>query len=552
MRRTPNRRTPALLLALLLACLAGGCMQVEDRLRIAADGSATVTITVTTTANPQQLVMGRQMYRMHGGEVPPPFPPLTQQEAQQLFPEDGLGLDFSQSHEGDTRTITVTVHYPDLATLVASPYAARHQLRLQRDPDAGVVVVHSVDAMQEALILPGLEEDDEVFARMPVDKALLARRGDFRSTFVLELPGTVDAAAATSVEGQTATWSVGYDDESFQARLRAVRRASCPADAVNAPLPAGPVRLGSQTFSEVDEAVTADVDPVDGDAVGAVAEFIPISLVTTRTFDLSGEGHSHDNGMTLDGVVRLPRELAPERWGKTRIEIARTESGESLIPDRRSHVIHHGGSRSFGMEEEESEYEHHQVQLQLALPPLAARSLQRLEAEIGAFYAQKQQVIKLPQAVAAERIQDGDLFSWSSSNSPTITHPVLSALQGELELQQATRSSGVLMLRFGLSGERAGIAAMQVYDATGQPWPTMMLNRHGNLQALVFGQPQPPLSLAVELKVSGEAVRIPITLDDIPLGGQGAGAAEDAASSTDELPDDALPDDAIPLEEALP
>lgn len=552
MRRTPNRRTPALLLALLLACFAGGCMQVEDRLRIAADGSAAVTITVRTTASLQQLIMGRQMARMHGGEAPPSFPPLSAQEAKQLFPGDGVERAFEPGRDGETTTCTTTVRFPDLASLLASPYAARHQLRLARDPEQGLVV-HAVDALQEAVALVGLEAEDPLFARMPVDKELVvAQRDAFVSTFILELPGPVSAETASSVEANTATWTAAFTDADFRDRLLAVRRASCPAAAITAAVPSAPARLGSHTFADLSEGASTSAEPVDTQAILAAAEFIPVEMVTTRSFDLSGEGHGNENGIIITGVVQVPRAFEPQRWGQTAVTLARSDRGDDLTRgSRNSHRSYFHG----GMDDSEPEQVHHQVQLNLGLPPLAARSLERVEAQVAAFYPSGARVIKLPAAIPAASIREGDLFSWSSSDNLGIAHPVLDELGAGLELEQGARSSGLLQLRFELNGERVAVEAAQVYDRDGQPCPGMQMQRHGNLQLLVAGQPQPPLSLALRLKVSGEPVQIPIALSDVPLPGADAGGGDALppdALPGDELPPDALPDDAIPLEEALP
>ena len=63
---------------------------------------------------------------------------------------------------------------------------------------------------------------------------------------------------------------------------------------------------------------------------------------------------------------------------------------------------------------------------------------------------------------------------------------------------------------------------IQVFDKQGQPRPSYLQSEYGGsdaqqMQIMIPGRPQPPLSIAILIDAASTRVQIPVELTDLPL-----------------------------------
>jgi hypothetical protein len=113
-----------------------------------------------------------------------------------------------------------------------------------------------------------------------------------------------------------------------------------------------------------------------------------------------------------------------------------------------------------------------------------------------------------------------------SGGEKTISNPKLPDLGVSLSLTMGMKQAGMTILSFQLTTDKASFLDIQVFDADGRPWPTLIQQmggaaQNGMCQVMVMGAPKAPLSLAMLFSGSGGAnIQAPILLEHVPVRGE--------------------------------
>src|SRR5439155_26060279 len=122
------------------------------------------------------------------------------------------------------------------------------------------------------------------------------------------------------------------DGDEFAVKLAGVLEARCAAEGLQL-APETPPRLGLFPFKDlVAGAAASKVALPDTNKIVTAARFVPYALHVTRALDLSGENSGHESQAQLTGIIILPSDLAPQRWGQAKLEEALDAKGNSLMP----------------------------------------------------------------------------------------------------------------------------------------------------------------------------------------------------------------------------
>jgi hypothetical protein len=170
----------------------------------------------------------------------------------------------------------------------------------------------------------------------------------------------------------------------------------------------------------------------------------------------------------------------------------------------------------------------HPVTLQFMPPDWQSKEIARIKGSVEMLYFGGLQVVKLSNAIPAKWImspsQADPAVSFNDSGEKTLNDPALEPLGLALTCEEAMIENGMMVLNLSVKG-KTDIAEVQVFDAAGKAWPTVMQNENSDgagessLQFMVPGKPKPPLSLALMVSRAGTSVDVPISLEHVPVTG---------------------------------
>jgi hypothetical protein len=528
----------------LAAVLLCGCFQVQDDLTLQADGSGKVKLTVHSSV-PEDMIGMLGMSSGHGGGGAPIYPPVNEGEARHFFPGKAFVLKVEQKDAAEGKTLVVEASFKDINALLASPYGRAHQLALTTNQN-GTLRLQALSGgetlAQAAQMKP---EGDMDIGEMPGMEDAQKKKGEMRFEFQVTLPNTVTAANGARAD-KTVTWGAERakckDDNEFASKLSGVLEATCSADGLKFS-PITPPRLGLAPFRDLTAGKMAGASPLpDTNQVVKAARFVPYALHVTRSLDLSGEGGGGGSQAQLAGMVILPVDLAPQRWGAAKLEEVLDAKGNSLMPkeerDAMSRTRHY---TSFGMREEPDEEDdadaakakepgekEHPVALSFKAPEWKVKEIAKVKGVLELEYLGGSEVIKLSNAVPASLVMDMSNRSSYSFNSDSergqITDSRLAELGLSLRVDMAMAQSGMTTLSLETSGGKTALVDAQVFDAEGRPWPTTLVQpdssggEEQSCQLVVAGKPKPPFSLAVAVSGVGASVSVPIQVEHVPVG----------------------------------
>lgn len=529
-----------LVLWVLLVGLCG-CYEIKDQLTLEPDGSGTIRLEVQTSVNPEEFGMLWSMMGT-GNETKHPalYPPLSQTEATAYFPAPGFEVEVDeQGPEENGRKVVITAAFKDLRTLLASPYAHDHQLALSID--GSKFTLRAKSALEPVARAAAIPLDREI--RDMLSPSLLEARkktNGVHAEFRVTLPND-PTASTTTIEGKTAGWvfdrAKSGSHEAFLRDTTAVLEVSCSTEKLEFALTPHP-RLGLLPFGQLQESTVAS-EPIDARKVLASARFEPRTLLVTRTMNFSGNAPP-DSSSLLNGIVIVPLEFTPARWGLPNLLVAEDASGQNLIfaasdddfdvtfnsrSWRTSHIDTEPGGDPPGTD---TTFEvRREVALSFRAPEWGVKELRTIKASIAMHYPGPGQIIKLTNAIPAAWIiqaSEGARRSFYNADEETghmIRDARLSATGGGLRVQNAYRASGITTLVLQLESRDSNFQGGQVFDAEGQPWFTVC-SLHAETEAascwlVVPGNPKPPLSMALRLARGGPTIDIPIELQHVPI-----------------------------------
>jgi hypothetical protein len=167
------------------------------------------------------------------------------------------------------------------------------------------------------------------------------------------------------------------------------------------------------------------------------------------------------------------------------------------------------------------------VTLSFRPPDWKVTQIARLKAEAELQYFGAPEIVKLTTTVPAAAIRDmakmqANPQAMREPQSVSLKSERLAALKFELTMRMAMYQGSMTMMMLEGQGSSANLKELQVYDAQGRPWPTMLAREHSyghnsSYQVVVAGQPPAPLSIAVVLNSGGTTVKVPIQLEKLPI-----------------------------------
>jgi hypothetical protein len=292
-----------------------------------------------------------------------------------------------------------------------------------------------------------------------------------------------------------------------------------------------PARLSLQPFSGLaDGAAQSRGASVDTNKISAAVKFVPYGLTVTRSLDLSGEGGAQQNGARLVGAVVVPAEFVPQKWGEVKLDEAVDAKGSDLKPGNSAADRVSTMEFNFGARDEDAEGEtatnvaaeqRHVISLSFRPPDWKVNEIARIKGTASLeYFGGAQTVVKLTNAVPANWITDMTQMNFNGSKK-NLQSPALSALGLSISVPMCMSQSGMTTLTLQVKGKSAALADVQIFDAEGKPWPTMLspmnLGDEGTCQVVVAGKPQPPLSLAMLVNGGGSTVEVPILVEHVAV-----------------------------------
>jgi len=513
----------------LAGALALGCVDIKEHVTIRSDGSGTVTMEVRTDADPEMANMLR-MQASRGGELPA-YPPLTEEDAKSLFPGEGFTVT-TKELDGPKAPISINVAFKDVNDLLASPYGRAHSLSLKRRD--GRLEFAAVSGLGGLVAMAGAKGDAGRMLPPPMVE-LTKKAGKMRAEFSVTMPGSASSASGEA-GGSTVTWVMNRpdypDNEAACKAFRRAMRASC-ADGRVTFKPKTPVRLDLVPFDEMEAGKVGDTgEAIDEEKVAAAARFVPYRLKTVRYFDLTGEGHGGwGQGAQLTGVVEVPRDLAPQKWGEAKLEEATDDRGASLLPkgDRRRFGGSGFSGNQFGRGKKKPDDKvRHTVTLGFKVPDVGVETIRRIKGSIDLSYYSGYELVKVKDAVRKDAIQDPQKAMRGMRSDPSdrkVKSADLDRLGIEMQISHAMFNSGMTNLSVQLEEKGSTVSRVQVFDADGGPLQSVFMRQGGGgrssyVQIMVPGKPKGPLSFAVLAGGSATKVRVPITLSDVSVRGE--------------------------------
>jgi hypothetical protein len=535
-------------LPLLLAALLCGCLDVDDRLEIAPDGSGKVRLEVRS-AVPEALGSAFEMALPFRGEGTGGlmYPPTSEAEARKLFPGQEFTVTASEKAEGDGRTLAIEASFKDINGLLASPYGRAHQLALKLD--GGVLVLRALGGASAVGQASTMKAEGAMAGMLPTSMGELEiSKSSMKFKFHVTLPNTVTGSTGTN-DGRAASWVVVRaackDDEEFATKLGAVLQARCPADGVSF-VPLTPPRLALGRFDAIEAGLYPGARPLpDTNRLAADVKVVPNTLAVTRVLDLSGDGGEASQAH-LSGTVIVPAALAPARWGAVRFIEVLDANGVSLAPKEDEDAMSRfrgafGRYGSFGGnadgENEEAGSDkarpagdvRHEIAISFLVPAWKVKSIRSLQAAVPMHYLSGSEVVKLTNAVPASLVLDmanRRSFGLRRDEGGGGEHPRLAELGLAVRVGGAMAQANMTAITLEISGGERALVDAQIYDADGRAWPTTLGEQDQTeagermVQLAVMGRPKPPFSLALAWSGTEATFDAPVRLENIPLTGQ--------------------------------
>ena len=525
-----------LIVAVLLAGLCG-CIKVKDELTLNADGSGQIRLETQSGVPAEFSGSMGALSQMGGADAGLIYPPASEAEAHKFFPAKDFTITVKEqkAENGDTTAI-IEASFKDINALLASPYGKAHQLSVKIAD--GSLVVRGLGGLEAIARLAEYKDDTGMAAAsMPGLADLQKKTNEMRGEFRITLPNAISSGTGTH-EGKTAAWVVERsrckDPADFATQLGALCEARCSAEGLKMS-PVTPPRLGLLPFAELASRVADAGTAVDTNKIAAAATFVPYGLTVTRSLDLTGEGGAQENGAILTGAVVLPPELEPQKWANPKLDEAVDAKGTDLkLPDSDNQAAFQRfqvRSGTFGSEDDEAAATNsnkHVVTLNFRPPDWKIGELARLKGSVGLQYFGGTQVIKITNAVPADKIMDvsrmmnGGMGFNSSQNQ--LSSEALTALGLSISIPMCMAQNGMTMLTLQVSGKDAALTDAQVFDARGKPWPTFLqsMNFGGSAdtetcEVMVAGKPEGPLSLALAASGNGTTVEVPILMEHVSI-----------------------------------
>jgi hypothetical protein len=292
--------------------------------------------------------------------------------------------------------------------------------------------------------------------------------------------------------------------------------------------PNTPPRLALDNFEQLHERKIAGEETPSRDEIINAITFSPYKMVIQRSFDISGEGYSDiENYGYLTGVIKIPKQLAPPKWGEETLLEITDDLGNSLMPsDKDESYSYRRYSRRVMYEEQRSEQEKYKQQQPVSFffnaPDRDAQAIASVKGEIEVTYFSGSQVVKLDKAIEKNAVLDmeslmkGETETFPDSKEKRLTHSGLADNELDISLEDVMVWGDGLMISFRFEENDPLISQIQVFDTQGQPWPTLYFPGFEN-DVIVLGDPEFPLSLALLARSGGNSVKVPIELSNISL-----------------------------------
>jgi len=523
-------RTSVAAAAALVLSLSAGCLEVKEHLTIKADGSGTLVIETQCLAPAEIGQMMRQRGRGEAGLDYLSYPPLSEADATKLFPGKAFTVQVKDNTGKDAVSgVICRVAFKDINDLLASPYGRARSLSVKLE--GGKLSFASLSGLLPAIVMSESEDID----MMPTAVEIGKKKNEMAGEFKLTLPNTVASSNGTHA-GSSVTWVMDRSktkdaNEAIKLFARPMR-AACPGAGIRF-APATPPRLGLLPFNELKEGPTGEkVKIPDAKTVSGAARFVPYVLKIVRTFDLAGEGRYGENEAELVGAVVIPRELAPGRWGRVHLEEAIDDKGNDL-KFREDPYRHRWSSimpqlRSEQRQRKPGPQLRHFVVLEFKVPNRNVKKIARIKADIGLHYFGAGEVLKVAKAIPKELVRDMRRRLRPSSlreSHRELSHPKLTELGLKATVGSVMRVRNTTSFTVRVEGAKASLAELQLFDAQGTRWPTFAssdrdVGEDTYWRVTVPGGPEPPYSLALLVSGKRTSIKVPITLENVPVSGR--------------------------------
>ncbi len=397
-------KTRRILPFLLLLALCG-CFQVKDELTIDADGSGRVHLEVKN-AMPASMAGEMSMAGGFGGAIAL-YPPFSDDEAHRFFPAKDFTVQVKTQPAADGNLIIIDASFKNINALLASPYGKAHQLSLSlAGQNLTLKAVSGLEGLARVAETKDIGGNDMEIMAMPGLAEARKKTNEMRFEFHVTLPNDLETSSGHH-EGKTASWlaerAKSKDSDDFAGQLGAIMEASCPATGLKMS-PNTPPRLALGGFKDLqDQSVAAATPPPDTNKIAAAVRFVPATLVSTRTMDLTGANNApQQNAARLTGALVLPVEFAPQKWGEPEIEEVTDAAGNSLVLEKSAENQFMFQDRFSGMQNGDEDAvpareARHKITLAFRPPDWKVKEISKIKATVGLTYFGGSQLVKILQ-----------------------------------------------------------------------------------------------------------------------------------------------------------
>lgn len=518
----------------ILVCSLTSCIEVKEHIILNKDGSGKVVIEVQADSSLEQYAS------MFGGS---PFdaalfayPPVTEKSLRMLFPGETFTIEVKDIQEKKfAMGIAAEIAFTDINDLLASPYGNAKSLEVTRDEDR--LRVRARTGLEPVVFSLTTEEPGNMRFMGGLLAALLEQNAQKKSDLLIEFRLTLPEEPLEGngkVTDRSAVWTLDYanlqDDERLRQEAMKIMTVSCVSTDMTFS-PNTPPRLALDNFDQLHERKIAGEEIPSRDEIINAIKFSPYKMVIKRSFDISGEGYGDmENYGYLTGVIKIPQQLAPPKWGEETLLEITDDLGNSLMPsDKDESYSYRRYSRRVMYELQRSEQDEYKQQQPVSFffnaPDRDAQAIASFKGEIEVTYFSGSQVVKLDKTIKKDSILDMEpLVKEETRTVPDfkerkLDHPKLSDVGLNLILERVMAWGDNLMIYLSSEEDGSLISQVQVFDEQGKPWPTVYLSGTEEEMAyiMVLGELEPPLSLAFLVSGSGSSVKVPIELSDISL-----------------------------------
>ncbi len=467
-----------ILLTVLLAMLGlGGCVQVEDTLTIRTDGSGTISLVVIPSQKPDSLRARQFLY-----------PPVQPDTAFHLLPAHRFQTKV-EAIPGKDYGLRVTAAFPDLASLLASPYAGIHLLTV-RGRGADARLEGSAGMTCAAAFSAEVQKDP------PESKVDLKRQALQSLFWRFRLIGPGESA-------ETVFDRARNDDDADM--LVAIRKRIAVGIPGLAALKDAQTWLADLRFDRVEERQ----DPVPVADLAQVRQLARLQLSRLeRRIDLNRDG-GRSGELRFRAVIALPAgwtaNVRPEyfNWGGSMrpepAEILFTPSGENPLRGTRRQEMLELDETMPGEDWGDGQWRFRvDATFKVGKEPVPAIPLQgKLRVVTTIRAADIRAVLKMPEVLTnmPRTLSEG---SWSSEDWIDVACPALASSGRQIRVQR-DRHTGMVIVRAIAIDAGSMVEELQAYDTRGRALLQVRVDDH---TWMVVEPPQFPLSLAVRMRLS--------------------------------------------------